>query len=152
MTRLVKYARLVGGCVVAGGQGGVVPEGFVKVPDEVDLVSLATLMLTAEGWMPRPAMAAPVVSDAGPGVGIVTFFDCPAGTAFEVSDVETGAILQTITAGGSVVIHLPEPGRYRIDAQPPLPFLPLQAAVDVAKSTAHPTPEMPGVRPGDDNS
>jgi len=151
VTGLVKYARLVGGCVVAGGQGGVVPEGFVEVPDEVDLVSLATLMLTGEGWMPRPAMAAPVVSDAGPGRD-VTFIDCPAGTAFEVSDAETGAILQTITAGGSVVIHLPEPGRYRIDAQPPLPFLPLQAAVDVVKSTAHPTPEMPGVRPGDVNS
>jgi hypothetical protein len=132
MTGLFKYVRLEAGCVVAGGQGAIVPDGYVEVPEALELTALGSLMLTQDGWAARPVLASPLIT-TGEGGTDVTFDDCPPATAFEVTQAPSGAIVQSLSGSGRVTIRLTDPGHYRIDVQPPLPFMPLLIGAQVAE-------------------
>ena len=61
----------------------------------------------------------------------VRFADLSPGTTAEISDVDAGYTIATISeVKGLISIELPDPGRYRIEVNPPRPHL--QMIIDIA--------------------
>lgn len=85
--------------------------------------ALETMMLTEDGWLPRPICADPVISSAD-GVLTIRFSGLPPGATVSVTDRETGQLLADLPEDAGVVeFSLCDAGAYVVSAAG-LPMLP----------------------------
>lgn len=102
-------------------------------PDQIitglwpDVAILAETMVDAVTGhlVPRPKLVPPAF-DAE--TNILSLTDCPAGTVIEVHDQIGGEVVGTITADTASfadTITFSDAGRYAVEFDPPLPYLPL---------------------------
>ena len=82
--------------------------------------------------MPRPTVPEPKVTVFEAAGRAVQFADLPPGTTAEITDVEAGYTIATLPeVKGLIDIELPEPGRYRIEVNPPRPHLHMIIDIEV---------------------
>ncbi|WP_375227492.1 hypothetical protein [Roseobacter sp. S98] len=107
---------------------GSAPATIDGVVSGVTPAELTRMMLDGQGGLvPRPV--SPGVSSAGTQH---TVAGCPLGTEIAIFDLSGNEELHRLTVaaeGTSEVIDLPDPGRYQIEVQAPMPALPTYTEV-----------------------
>ncbi len=115
------YAELGAmGCPVQVGTAPELPEGKVEIP-AATIADAWGLMLVSGEWMPRPVLAAPVMSGL-----TVMLPDAPEGTTIEATQ---GSSITTVTGAA---ITVPAAGGYWIEVTPPLPTMPMRFRAELA--------------------
>lgn len=101
-----------------------------ELPPALRLDHLPRMILTADGWMDRPEIAAPTVT-LGPEGAVVTRPELPEGTRLHVVECGTGEVLYDGAAGADLALTLADVGVYRLTLTPPLPWLAREIVVEV---------------------
>lgn len=128
---MISYAFVdADGYVTGAGSGPRLREGAVELPDGITpMTSIATMQVDGV-FVPRPMVPEPVVTAFEAAGRAVQFADLPPGTTAEIIDVDAGYTIATLPeVKGLIAIELPDPGRYRIEVNPPRPFL--QMIIDI---------------------
>lgn len=116
------------GCVMHLTNVDPADDAYTPWPTQVEASQAPFWHLTADGWAPRPALPAPVVT-AGETLEMA-WTGLPEGTAWEVFDDPVDYVIaEGVTDGDALVLGFDEAGVYRIELMPPKPFLPLTLKV-----------------------
>ena len=118
------------GLVTGAGSGPRLPEGALELPEGVAPMASITMMLVEGKFVPRPALAVPVVTASETAGLTILIFDLPDATLATVTDTLIGAELAVLPqVKGRIDIELIDAGSYRIDVEPPRPFV--QMIIDI---------------------
>ena len=122
---MISYAFVdADGYVTGAGSGPRLREGTVELPDGITPMTSIAMMLVDGVFVPRPTEPEPVVTAFEASGRAVQFADLPPGTTVEIIDVDAGYTIATLPeVKGLIANELPDPGRYRIEVNPPRPFL-----------------------------
>lgn len=128
---MISYAFVdADGYVTGAGSGPRLREGAVELPEGITPMTSIAVMLVDGVFVPRPTVPEPVVTAFEAAGRAVRFADLPPGTTAEIIDVDAGYTIATLPeVKGLIAIELPDPGRYRIEVDPPRPFL--QMIIDI---------------------
>ena len=128
---MITYAFVdADGYVTGAGSGLTLREGAVELPAGITPQSSIHLRLVDGAFVPRPAVPEPKVTEFEAAGRAVQFADLPPGTTAEIVDLEAGYTIATLPeVKGLIAIELPDPGRYRIEVNPPRPYL--QMIIDI---------------------
>lgn len=112
------------GYVTGAGSGPLLREGAVELPEGITPVASIHMMQVDGAFVTRPTVSKPQVTEFEAAGRAVRFTDLPPGTTTEISDVDVGYVMATVPeVEGVIDIELPDPGRYRIEVNPPRPYL-----------------------------
>jgi hypothetical protein len=116
-----------GAYAASAGASPTLPSGAAAIPTGLTIADILASTLVAGTWVARPV--APVAAMVS---GAITLTGCPSGSYAEVTDDLASEFLGRIDeASGTILITLPDPGRYVIDVVFPLPYLPSRSIVTV---------------------
>lgn len=110
------------------GRARTLPDGAVETPGVADPTALMRMMLVDGVWVDRPR---PIVQTDQTGVTTVTLADAPAGTTCRIVDLLTDDLLFEGPSDAGAIWTLPDPGRYAVEIDPPLPWLPVSLRLEV---------------------
>lgn len=105
------------------GTAQSLPEGAIEIPASADLTRLARMRLADGVWIDRPQPQLDVVKDEQ-GAAVLIITGAPAGTVLRVSDIEADELIYRETFDVMGQWRFPDAGRYSIEVDPPLPWLP----------------------------
>ena len=128
---MISYAIVdAAGYVTGAGSGPRLREGAVELPEGITPMTSITMMQVDGVFVPRPTVPEPKVTEFEGAGRAVQFTDLPPGTTAEIIDVDAGYTIAMIPeVKGLIAIELPDPGRYRIEVNPPRPYL--QMIIDI---------------------
>ena len=123
----------VEGYVMRSGSGLTLPEGALAAPDGLTALDLLDYRVVNDAFEKRPSLPDPEVK-AWQGNGrAFQFLGLPDATTAEITDTLIGHSMATLSATAGVIdIELIDAGLYRIQLEPPRPWLPMTVAIEVA--------------------
>lgn len=110
------------------GSAPALPDGAIALRRGADVAALMAMMLVEGVWVDRPR---PSLSVDQTGVTAVTLADAPPGTACRIIDLATDDLLFAGPPPVPPIWTLPDPGRYAVEIEPPLPWLPVSLRLEV---------------------
>ena len=128
---MITYAFVdAGGYVSGAGSGPVLREGALELPKGIKPMASVAMRLVDGQFVARPQLSASVITAFEVTGWSIVLTDLPSATTAEIMDVEAGYVIATLPEVKSLIaIELPDPGRYRIEVNPPRPFL--QMIIDI---------------------
>ena len=130
---MISYAFVdADGYVTGAGSTLRLIDGAVELPTGITPQTSIHMQLVDGAFVPRPTVPEPKVTEFEAAGRTVQFADLPPGTTAEITDVEAGYTIATLPeVKGLIAIELPEPGRYRIEVNPPRPFVQMNINIEV---------------------
>lgn len=130
---MISYAFVdADGYVTGAGSTLRLIDGAVELPEGITPQSSIHMQQVDGAFVPRPTVPEPKVTAFEAAGRAVQFADLPPGTTAEITDVEAGYIIATLPeVKGLIAIELPDPGRYRIEVNPPRPFVQMTINIEV---------------------
>jgi hypothetical protein len=127
---MMKYAILsANGLPLLLGEAETMPEGGVALHPSTNLIALRHQYCVDGTWIDRPAIGLTLTQDdAG---AHLTLTAAPAATRIVIHDIDAAELLFSTEVAPGEAWHLPDPGRYAIEADGPAPWLPATLSFEV---------------------
>ncbi|PYE80807.1 hypothetical protein [Pseudoroseicyclus aestuarii] len=112
----IAYVVMDGEHIAQSGIGPVPPEGWEPAPPEAEPLEIDAWWRPGGVWERRPTFADPIQGEADDGALVLHWEGLPAGAAAEVDDLSAAYQIGWFVAdaGGSILLEITEPARYRV--------------------------------------
>jgi hypothetical protein len=120
--------------VVGHGWARTTPKGAIDVPPGLKAAAFASAYIVDGKLQPRPMAPSPVAAEGG-----YILKGCPVGSQVIFADLTGGAemaVVQIVEGEEDFSFSFPDEGRYRVEVEPPLPFMPSKAIIEVENAPA----------------